>query len=83
MEKIKITRWDLRYFSEFAEKNKLEFKPCVRYVYNESIYFGDTSQTSLCWTEKEKDDVFKVTVMLINALLKNCKLEYVGDKEVK
>lgn len=64
------------------KNNRLVFKPCVRYIYDEGIYFGETSHTLISWGEREEEDVLKVAVMLINELLENCKLEYVGEKEM-
>lgn len=74
MRKIDINKKDLEVFFSFSEKNKLKFKKCVRFVYCNSIYFGETSQTLISWNVNEKDEILKFTVALINQLLKDCKL---------
>ncbi len=81
MEKIKINRKDLENFMNFAEDKGLKFKPCVRVVYNNDIYFGKTSWTYISWHIEEKDEVLKNVVALINGLLKGYKLIYESEGE--
>lgn len=81
MEKIKINKKDLEYFMNFSENNGLEYKPCVRVVYNNNIYFGETSHTFISWNINEKDEVLKNVVALINGLLKGYKLIYESERE--
>lgn len=81
MEKIKINKKDLEYFMNFSENNGLKYKPCVRVVYNNNIYFGETSHTFISWNINEKDEVLKNVVALINGLLKGYKLIYESEEE--
>lgn len=81
MEKIKINKKDLEYFMNFSENNGLKYKPCVRVVYNNNIYFGETSHTFISWNINEKDEVLKNVVALINGLLKDYKLIYESEGE--
>ena len=81
MEKIKINKKDLEYFMNFSENNGLKYKPCVRVVYNNNIYFGETSHTFISWNINEKDEVLKNVVALINGLLKGYKLIYESGGE--
>lgn len=81
MKKIKITKKDLGYYMNFSENNRLKYKPCVRVVYNNNIYFGETSHTFISWNINEKDEVLKNVVALINGLLKGYKLIYESEGE--
>ncbi len=81
MEKIKINKKGLENFMNFSEDKRLKYKPCVRVVYNNDIYFGETSHTFISWNINEKDEVLKNVVTLINGLLKGYKLIYESEGE--
>lgn len=81
MEKIKINKKGLENFMNFSEDKGLKYKPCVRVVYNNDIYFGETSHTFISWNINEKDEVLKNVVTLINGLLKGYKLIYESEGE--
>lgn len=82
-KKLKITREDLEFFSNFCKENEITFKFKDIEIYADSIYIGSTSHNYLSWDSSKvmtSKDELKIIIGMINSLIDSHELVFKEGK---
>ncbi len=80
MRVIPIKKADLNLFFSFVEEKDINICIPERDIYCNSVYFGRENTALLSWnTDAMTDREIEMLIKMLNVLLVDCKLEYLGE----